>query len=153
MIVEKVLYNIKDRELNKLEADFVDIEWYEVNKKILHKISSNGVEVGIRNSEGETLKEGDVLWQEGDKVLIVRIPYCDCIVLKPKNMYEMGKSCYEIGNRHAPLFIEGDELMTPYDEPLMQALIKCGLSPYKKSCKLTTPLGGNPHGPYHSHSH
>jgi len=92
MIVERVLYNIKDIDLEKLEVDFVDIEWYEVQKKILRKLSSNGIEVGIRN--GEALKEGDVLWQEGNKVL--RIPYCDCIVLKPQNMYEMGKTCYEI---------------------------------------------------------
>ncbi len=153
MIVERVLYNIKDIDLEKLEVDFVDIEWYEVQKKILRKLSSNGIEIGIRNSNGEALREGDVLWQEGNKVLVVRIPYCDCIVLKPQNMYEMGKTCYEMGNRHAPLFIEGDELMTPYDEPLMQALIKCGLLPYKKSCKLTTPLGGNPYGHSHSHSH
>jgi len=34
----------------------------------------------------------------GNKVLVVRIPYCDCIVLKPQNMYEMGKTCYEMGN-------------------------------------------------------
>jgi len=74
MIVERVLYNIKDIDLEKLEVDFVDIEWYEVQKKILRKLSSNGIEVGIRNSNGEALKEGDVLWQEGNKVLVVRIP-------------------------------------------------------------------------------
>jgi len=68
MIVERVLYNIKDIDLEKLEVDFVDIEWYEVQKKILRKLSSNGIEVGIRNSNGEALKEGDVLWQEGNKV-------------------------------------------------------------------------------------
>lgn len=153
MIVDKVLYNISDTELKELEVYFVDVEWFEVNKKILYKISSNGVEIGIRNTGSEALKEGDVLWQEGNRVYLVRIPYCDCIVMRPKNMYEMGKTCYEMGNRHAPLFIEGDELMTPYDEPLMQALIKCGLSPYKKSCKLITPLGGHAHGYSHSHSH
>jgi len=60
MIVERVLYNIKDIDLEKLEVDFVDIEWYEVQKKILRKLSSNGIEVGIRNSNGEALKEGDV---------------------------------------------------------------------------------------------
>ena len=123
MIVDKVLYNISDTELKELEVYFVDVEWFEVNKKILYKISSNGVEIGIRNTGSEALKEGDVLWQEGNRVYLVRIPYCDCIVMRPKNMYEMGKTCYEMGNRHAPLFIEGDELMTPYDEPLMQALI------------------------------
>ncbi len=153
MIIDKVLYNLEDMDSKELDADFIDVEWFEVEKKVLHKISSNGMEVGIRNSCGEALKEGDVLWQFGDRVLVVRIPYCNCIVMRPQNMYEMGKTCYEMGNRHAPLFIEGDELLTPYDEPLMNALIKCGLSPYKKSCKLITPLGGRAHGHSHSHSH
>lgn len=153
MIVDKVLYNLKDKDCKDLNADFIDIEWFEAEKKILHKISSDGVEIGIRNNGREALKEGDVLWQDGNRVFVVRIPYCDCIVMRPQNMFEMGKTCYEMGNRHAPLFIEGDELLTPYDEPLMHALIKCGLSPYKKSCKLITPLGGHAHGHSHSHSH
>lgn len=153
MVIDKVLYNINNTEIKEVEIYFVDVEWFEVNKKILHKISSDGVEIGIRNIGKEPLKDGDVLLQEGNRVYIVRIPHCDCIVIRPQNMYEMGKTCYELGNRHAPLFIEGDELMTPYDEPLMQALIKCGLSPYKKSCKLITPLGGHGHGHSHSHSH
>jgi len=34
-----------------MEVDFVDIEWYEVSKKILRKLSSNGIEVGIRNQQ------------------------------------------------------------------------------------------------------
>ncbi|HOV24802.1 MAG TPA: urease accessory protein UreE [Pseudobacteroides sp.] len=153
MIADKVLYNLKDVDNKDLVIDFIDVEWFEVEKKILHKIGSNGMEIGIRNNGGEALKEGDVLWQDGNKVLVVRIPYCDCIAMNPQSRYETAKACYEMGNRHAPLFIEGDELLTPYDEPLMNALIKCGLSPYKKSCKLITPLGRHAHGHSHSHSH
>ena len=153
MIIDKVLYNLKDTDRKELDADFIDVEWFEAHKKILHKVTSNGVEIGIRNNSSEALKEGDVLWQDGNRVFVVRIPCCECIVMRPQNMYEMGKTCYEMGNRHAPLFIEGTELLTPYDEPLMLSLIKCGLSPYKKSCKLITPLGGHAHGHLHSHSH
>jgi len=85
------------------------------DKKILRKLSSNGIEVGIRNSNGEALKEGDVFGRReikfGCKDSLLRLYRAEA-----SNMYEMGKTCYEMGNRHAPLFIDGDELMTPYDE-------------------------------------
>jgi len=153
MIVEKVIYNIKDRNIGEVERDYVFIEWYEVEKKVLHKVSKNGMVVGIRNSWGYPLRDGDVLWQDNKTALIVEIPECECIALEPATMLEMGKACYEIGNRHAPLFIEDGVLLTPFDEPLLKVLLKCGFRAYKKTAKLTTPLGGHAHGHSHSHSH
>ena len=156
MIIEKIVCNIKDKDKDKdigeIERDYVLIEWYEVEKKVLHKVSKNGMDIGIRNSEGSPLCDGDILWQDDKKALVVEIPECDCIALKPNTMIEMGKACYEIGNRHTPLFIEDGELLTPFDEPLMTALLKCGFFTYKKTAKLKTPLGGHAHGHSHSHS-
>lgn len=136
MIVEKIVGNIKDTEIEETECDYLLIEWYEVGKKVLHKTSGNGVEVGIRNSSGHCLHDGDILWREGKKALVLKISDCECIALKPETMSEMGNACYEIGNRHAPLFFEGDEILTPFDEPLMAALSKCGFKAYKRYAKL-----------------
>lgn len=151
MVIEKIIGNIKKIHLDNLEYDFVPIEWYEVEKKILHKKSRSGIEVGIRNDVGTHLHDGDILWKDDKKALILEIQECLCLALKPKTMMEMGKACYETGNRHAPLFIEGEELLTPFDEPLMTALSKCGFEVTKKAAKLITPLGGHAHG--HSHTH
>ena len=151
MIVEKVIGNIKDMGIGELRRDYVSIEWYEAEKRILHKVSKNGLDVGIRNHEGHPLQEGDVLWQDEKTALMVEIRECACIALEPATMAEMGKACYEIGNRHAPLFIEGGALLTPLDEPLLAALLKCGFKAYKKTAKLTTLFGGHAHE--HSHAH
>lgn len=144
-------------DLTGFEIDYIQIEWYEVSKKILHKVSKKGIDVGIKLDKHDPLMQGDILWIEGNKALVVEIPECQCIALKPSNFMIMGKACYEIGNRHAPLFYQEDTLLMPYDEPLLQALIKCGFDAYKRSSRLISPLGGEAaHGHIHeqqAHSH
>jgi urease accessory protein len=155
MIIDSVVCRKpKSVDLNGFEIDYVQIEWYEVSKKILHKVSKNGLEVGIKLDTNIPLKHGDILWIEGNKAIVVDIPECDCIALTPQTSIIMGKACYEIGNRHAPLFYQEDTLLMPYDEPLLQALKKCGFGAYKKSARLISPLGGEvAHGHSHEHSH
>ena len=49
------------------------------------------------------------------------------------------KVCYEIGNRHAPLFYGNDEytFITPYDEPMMVMLSKLhGITVQQKTMTL-----------------
>ncbi len=150
MLIDNVVCSKPGRiDLTGFVIDFVEIEWYEVSKKILHKVSSKGVEIGIKGDKA--LKHGDILHLEGNSALVVKIPECDCIALKPQNLSAMGKACYEIGNRHSPLFYQEDRLLMPYDPPLLEALKKCGFDAYKCSARLIAPLGNLHHG--HSHEH
>lgn len=153
MLIENINYDLNEQDLGDIERDYVPVEWYEAEKKVLHKVSHNGVEVGIRNHEGRPLRDGDILWHDQHKALLVEILPCDCIALKPNTMIEMGKACYEFGNRHAPLFMEAGELLTPFDAPLFKVLGKYGFAVYMKIAKLTTPLGGYAQGHSHGHSH
>lgn len=153
MIIEKIVGNLADMDIGGLERDDVYIEWYEVEKKVLHKTSAGGIEIGIRNSGDCPLHDGDILYKDDRKVFVLNILETYCVVLKPKTMAEMGKACYEMGNRHAPLFIEKDELLTPFDEPLLTFLIKCGFSVEKKNARLKIPVGGYTHGHSHAHLH
>jgi len=73
-------------------------------KKNTTQIKFHGIEVGIRNSNGEALKEGDVLWQEGNKVLVVRIPYCDCIVLSLKICMRWARLAMRLGKQTCTSF-------------------------------------------------
>ena len=154
MLIDNVVCSKLDRiDLAGFDIDFVEIEWYEVSKKILHKVSSKGVEVGLKLSSDKALKHGDVLHLEGNSALVVQIPECDCIALRPQTLSAMGKACYEIGNRHAPLFYQEDRLLMPYDPPLLEALKKCGFEAYKCSARLIAPLGTLHHDHSHEHVH
>ena len=152
MIVEKIEGNLADTDIGGLERDDVYMEWYEAEKKVLHKTSAGGIEIGIRNGGDSPLHDGDILYKDDRKVLILNILETCCIALKPETMAEMGKACYEMGNRHAPLFIEENELLTPFDEPLLAFLVKCGFSVEKKNARLKIPVGGYAHGHAQGHS-
>lgn len=155
MLIDKIIANNSESvDLKGFDIDYIEVEWYEVSKKILHKVSKKGIDVGIKLDSEGVLRHGDVLRIEGNKALVVEIPSCECIAVKPETPVMMGKACYEIGNRHAPLFFQNGELLMPYDQPTLSALRKCGLDAYKSMARLISPLGGHmAQGHSHSHDH
>ncbi len=152
MLIE-IAHELNEYDIDGLECDYVALEWYEAAKKVLHKKSRGGLDVGIRNLGGHPLRDGDVLWRDDRRALLAELLPCDCLALKPRTMPEMARAAYELGNRHAPLFAEGEELLTPYDAPLFNALEKCGFTVTRKTAKLKTPLGGYEHEQGHEHRH
>lgn len=131
VICEKILGNMKDAEFAGKTVDYVDIEWHEAFKRLHKKTAESGREIGIRLGDDvlmHGLRSGDVLYASGDYVAAVRIPPCEVIVIDIDKSHESmaAKVCYEIGNRHAPLFSGDDTLqfITPYNEPMYTMLKK-----------------------------
>ncbi len=153
MIIDNIVCSkSKKMDFTGFDIDYVEIEWYEVSKKILHKVSKKGNEVGIKLNMDSPLKHGDILHIEGNQVLLVEIPECECIALKPQTLEMMGRACYEMGNRHAPLFYQEERLLTAYDPPLFDALKKCGFEAYRCQDRLISPLSRQTGGHSHTHS-
>jgi len=90
--------------------------------------------------EGTRLKEGDIVYEDSDKAVVVNILPCDAIQVTPRSIYEMGMVCYEIGNKHLPLFIQGDCVLIPYEKPLERLLVASGYDVAKTHCKLLNML-------------
>lgn len=131
MICEKILGKVTDVEFTGKNVDYVDIFWDEAFKKLHRKKSEGGVEIGIRLDDSvltRGLNQGDVLAVEGNTVFVVRIPPCEGLVVRIDSHHpEMtAKVCYEIGNRHAPLFWgnEPGTFITPYNQPMRVMLEK-----------------------------
>lgn len=144
ILCEFIKGNLKEKEIAAQSVDYVDIEWYEAFKRIHKKTSRKGREIGIRLGTEilkRGLREGDILWQEGEEAVAVRIPPCEVIVIDidrhhPEAAY---KVCYEIGNKHAALMSGEGELqfITPYNEPTLQLMQKfCGVHAEKTVRKL-----------------
>ena len=99
------------------------VEWYETGKRILHKTTVGGQNVTLKFlSENPNLQEGDILLEEDDTIIVVEIVPAQCIVIVPVSISAAAALCYEIGNRHLPLFHEENELLIPYDAPLHNLL-------------------------------
>lgn len=131
MICEKILGKVKDEKFSGKKVDYVDIHWDEAFKKLHRKTSCCGVEIGIRLDDSvlmRGLNQDDVLAVEGDTVLAVNIPPCEVIIVRidAHHSHMVAKVCYEIGNRHAPLFWGDEEgtFITPYNEPMRVMLDK-----------------------------
>lgn len=147
MMITSVLGNIhRASTWNKLQTDFVDLEWYELNKKLLRKISQKKQDVCIKlELNHECLNEGDVLFFDENNVVVVNVIPCECIAIDMHTTQEMARICYEIGNRHAPLFFDetkAHRLLLPMDKPLLTMLQKMGCHTQITREKLIFPLGG-----------
>lgn len=141
MIVKEKTGNIKDIDMGGRMHDYLELEWYETSKKILHKRTASGTEIVLKLlNEKQGLTEGDLLYFDEQTAVIVSIKPCDSIVIKPSTMYEMAFVCYEIGNKHLPLFYNDGELMIPYEAPIFKTLESSGLSPQVESRKLLKQL-------------
>ena len=149
MIIEKILGNIKTYPIGERKIDTVGIEWYESEKKLLRKTTQSGEEIGIRIQA--PIEDGDVLYADDSHVIVAEILPSELTVVHVHTMQEMGRLCFELGNRHLSLSIGENEVSVPYDEPTFAYLAKLGFAPEKKVEKFTHFTVCHAHG--HSHDH
>lgn len=143
MLCEKVLGKLSDFDTQNKQIERVEIEWHEAFKKIHKKITDMGTEVGIRMDDSilsRGLYQDDVIYQDENRMIAVNTPPCEVIRVSLTQGHEKmaAKVCYEIGNRHAPLFWgDGDTFITIYNEPMMDMLKKIhGVQAEKELAKL-----------------
>lgn len=143
MLCEQVLGKREDLDVSGKTVEYVNIEWHEAFKRIHKKITDQGREVGIRMDDSilsRGLFQGDVIYQDENVTVVVNTPPCEIIeiTLAPGHEKMAAKVCYEIGNRHAPLFWgEKDTFITIYNEPMLVMLSKIhGVTAEKKTAKL-----------------
>lgn len=133
------------------EIEYLDLEWYETQKRILHKKTRSGRIIAMKFlNENPSLTDGDILYHDHEFTIVVHLRACQCIVIKPGNLYEMAQVCYEIGNKHIALFYESDELLVPYEAPLFAVLEASGFNPVLAERKLLHPLKTSVSG--HTHA-
>jgi urease accessory protein len=153
MLVEKIIARSGELNLIGADTDEVYFEWYELNKKILRKTTSKGLELGFRLADGaHGLRDGDIVAQTSNEFIVARIIPCKCLEVSWHDWRELASICYEVGNRHAPLFINtiGDRLLLLFDEPMQVLLTKLGAHICVVTEKLITPLVAFSG---HSHAH
>lgn len=141
MIIKEKIGNLNAFDVADKSIDFVIIEWFEVNKRIQHKRTKSGREIILKfMNDSPSLTEGDVLHVDGKSLIAVEIQPCDSIIIQPSSMYQMATVCYEIGNKHLPLFFEKDEILVPYEAPLFKLLSAAGYELKRENKKLLNQL-------------
>ncbi|MDO4641235.1 MAG: urease accessory protein UreE [Neisseria sp.] len=136
------------------ERDTVEIEWYEADRRILRKTTASGRDVAFRLlREGQRLAHGDLVHADNKLAINVAIKPSEVIVLSPKTLPDMARVCYEIGNKHSPLFLDGNEVIMPYDKPMFLWLEAAGFQPKQDCRRLSHALKANSAQGAGGHSH
>lgn len=148
MIVEKILGKFHD---TSKTIETVTIDWFERDKRLLRKTTSSGEEIGIKTDT--PLNEGDILFEDDSRIIAVDIAPCDLISVKIGSLKEMGRLCFELGNRHLSLSISDDTVKFPYDEPTLEYLKRLGFNAEKVHEKFAGYIECKAHAHTHSHSH
>ena len=127
MLIQQKIGNISTHPSNGKVMDWVVLEWHETAKRILHKKTKSGIEISMRFlGENQQLTQGDILYENDESLIVVEVQPCEVIVISPKSQYGMASICYEIGNRHLPLFFENGQLLIPFDLPLFNLFSRAG---------------------------
>lgn len=128
MIIKEVLGNLQNANISGKVIERVSLEWFELDKRRLRKVTDGGTEVGIAAEGFLRLQDGDILYDEGGTLIVVELLAAEAIVLVPKTMTEMAQVCYQLGNRHAPVFLDQGQVLIPWDPTIAEWLTKSGIS-------------------------
>ena len=149
MLVKEKIGNLELFAINNRNIDYVLLDWYETNKRILHKKTILGRDISMKFlNENPQLGVGDIVYEDDFSLIAIDIKECDAIVIRPASMYEMAAVCYEIGNKHLPLFYQDEEIVVAYEVPLFALLTAGGYNIEQAKRKLIQPLKTTvtPHG-------
>ncbi len=144
MLIKEKLGNLETFEAGSRNIDLLPIEWYETHKRILHKRTESGREIVMKFlKEDPELKQDDVIYADEEYVIALDIQPVEAIIVRPASMFEMATLCYEIGNKHLPLFYDNDEILVAYEAPLFRLLTANGYQPIQEKRKLLHQLKTN----------
>lgn len=150
MVIDKIIGKLGH---NHKHVDYVGIDWFERGRHILRKTTTDGEEIGI--TVDTPLNENDILFEDSDRIIAVTISPCDLIKVPVSDMKQMGRLCFELGNRHLSLSITDSEVKCPFDQPTFEYLKKLGFPAERVHEKFTgyTECRGHAHTDAHGNEH
>lgn len=149
MIITEITRNIKREQVNK-RCDLLFIEWYESTKRIQRLRTEEGMDIALKLlGKTSQLHDGDILYEDDEKIVVIAVRACDVICIEMLNFLEIAFISCEIGNKHLPLFVEGKELLIPFERTMQTWLDKQGILYTLASRQLLSQLNANVDANYH----
>lgn len=143
MIVEEIVTHISalnPEELENRHKEKVFLESDHLTKRIQRVETDHGREVGIRLKNADDLKAGDVLYMDDENIIIIDVMKDDLLIIRPRDIQEMGRIAHRLGNRHLPAQFEGEEMLVQYDYLVEELLEKLGLPFKREKRKIKEPF-------------
>ena len=88
MLVKEKIGNINFFAISNRRLDYLLLEWYETNKRIMHKKTLDGIDVSMKFLGGNPmLMEGDVIYEDDFSIIVIEIKECHALIIRPKTMF------------------------------------------------------------------
>ena len=146
ILVEEIRGRLSSDESRRVER--VALGWEDRLRSRQRVRTDSGTELGVKLPTGQPLREDDILFEDAERVVVVVAIPEDVLVLYAESETEMGRLCYQVGNRHAPICVQDGRVLTPYDSVLEAYFVKMGVRCEKANEPFTHDFGA-----FHSHHH
>lgn len=141
MIFNKICGNINDiSNIENYHVETIYIESDDCSKRILRVKSDHDREYGISLENGEKLTDGDILYNEENKIICVKVNSQDVLIIMPKSMNEMGFIAYTLGNRHIQAQFEDGKMIVQYDRLVEDELKNDSIDYTRENKKMIKPF-------------
>ena len=112
-VLGKLVYSAK-------ELDFLELEWHERKADHLLKKTVGGEEIELCTDS--VLCERDIIYEDADRIIAVRLLPCEVTSVKVGNAEESGRLCYLLGCLGVPVQLDGQWVKFPHCEKTEELL-------------------------------
>ncbi|KGE12306.1 hypothetical protein [Sphingobacterium deserti] len=106
-----------------LQEEKLAVEWFEVSKSQFERHTDGDRPIKLKRVNNKYLRDKQVIYQDEKSYIAIDLQPCNSIVLKSDDAMLMGKFCFDVGNRHLPVFVLSEsEIAVAYDGRLYDAL-------------------------------
>jgi|tagenome__1003787_1003787.scaffolds.fasta_scaffold20297646_2 urease accessory protein len=121
MLCERILGNILSENPERVAGkslDQIDLDWRQCSRRGVRACSRAGLTVGILVPLGQTLRHGDILFEDEESVVAVNVVQSEVLVGEFSNPASLAAAALELGNLHVPVEVAPDmRLVTLPDGP------------------------------------
>ena len=106
-----------------LQEEQLCIEWFEAGRSLIKRKTVQGTALHLQRRNGKYLTDGQIIYQDANRYVRISTLPCTCMVLTAEDPALIGDFCYDVGNRHLPVFCVGENAFgVAYDARLYEAL-------------------------------
>ena len=154
MIFNQIKGNINSIDnLNEYHIEKIFINSDDTLKRILRVRSDHNNEYGITLDKKEELKDGDILLNEGKNLIVIKDNGEEVLVIKPKDITQMGIIAHSLGNRHLQAQFNDGKMIIQYDSLVEEELKRDKINYSRENLKLERAFRHVEFGHTHGHSH
>jgi urease accessory protein len=127
MILERVVSHLSKLDLGARTVERIRLESGDLAKHRQRARTDQGREIGIALPPGPGLKDGDVLYLDDVRAIVVEQADEDLLRMAPRTPEEFARIGYEVGNLHRAAMIDETGVAVLYDKAVRAAAERLGI--------------------------